>query len=260
MSAVFDIAAPTYDSDFTHTQIGSMQRNRVWKYLDQVLENKTNLKVLELNCGTGKDAIRMARKGHQVLATDISQKMLDVAESKVVDEKVNFFRVDIDKLSDYSLDDDFDLVFSNFGGLNCIGAESLNKLSEGLAHILKKNGKFIAVVMPRLCFWETIYFLLKGKLKDAFRRKMAFVMANVSGQLVKTRYYSPNSFDSLMNPRMEVESVKPIGLFLPPSYLENFFKNKPKSLKLLNWLEERMAFYSWQAPISDHFYIQYRMK
>jgi ubiquinone/menaquinone biosynthesis C-methylase UbiE len=260
MSAAFDIAASTYDGDFTHTQIGSMQRNRVWKYLDQVLVNKTNLKVLELNCGTGEDAIRMARNGHQVLATDISEKMLDVAASKVKDEKITFLKLDLNKICDYSLDDDFDLVFSNFGGLNCIDSKSLTRFAESLSHILNKNGKFITVVMPQFCLWETLYFLLKGKMHDALRRKKPFVMANVSGQLVKTWYYSPSSFDSLMNTRMEVESVKPIGLFLPPSYLENFFRNNPKSLKLLNWLEERLAFYSWQARISDHFYIQYRMK
>ncbi|MFY0651986.1 MAG: class I SAM-dependent methyltransferase [Cyclobacteriaceae bacterium] len=260
MSAVFDIAAPTYDNDFTQTQIGSMQRNQVWKYLDRFLKNKTNLKVLELNCGTGEDALRMGKMGHNVLATDISKKMIEVAASKVRDEKVDFLVVDIDKFSGYGLDNDYDLVFSNFGGLNCIDSESLQKLSEGITSILKKNGRFVAVIMPQFCFWETMYFLLKGKTTEAFRRKKQHVMANVSGRSIKTWYYSPGKFRSIIDSSLEMEILKPIGLFLPPSYLESFFGNKPSGLKLLNWFEEKLASHSWQAPLSDHYYIQYLMK
>jgi len=260
MSEAFDIAALTYDDDFTHTQIGSLQRNRVWMYLDQVLENKGKLRVLELNCGTGEDAKRMVAKGHEVLATDISEKMLNMAKSKIIDEKITFLKVDVDKISDYSLGNDFDLVFSNFGGLNCIDSKSIGKFAESLSHILRKNGKFIAVVMPQFCLWETLYFILKGKLQDAFRRKKNFAIANVSGQLVKTWYYSPSRFDSLVSDRLEMESVKPIGLFLPPSYLEKFYKKNLRALRVLDWFENKVGSYSWQASISDHYYIQYRMK
>ena len=43
--------------------------------------------VLELGCGTGEIAIRLAHLGKQVCATDISKDMLEVAKYKCIDLK-----------------------------------------------------------------------------------------------------------------------------------------------------------------------------
>jgi ubiquinone/menaquinone biosynthesis C-methylase UbiE len=42
------------------------------------------LPVLELACGTGRVAIRLAKQGYQVTGLDISSPMLDVARSKSI--------------------------------------------------------------------------------------------------------------------------------------------------------------------------------
>src|SRR5262249_44012428 len=39
--------------------------------------------ILELNCGTGEDALHLARRGARVLATDISATMVQVAREKI---------------------------------------------------------------------------------------------------------------------------------------------------------------------------------
>ncbi|NNJ54292.1 MAG: class I SAM-dependent methyltransferase, partial [Ignavibacteriaceae bacterium] len=72
MNSAFDSVAENYDATFTQTKIGKAQREIVWGYLESVLIDKDNLKILELNCGTGEDAVWFSKKGHTVLATDVS--------------------------------------------------------------------------------------------------------------------------------------------------------------------------------------------
>ncbi|HMC96456.1 MAG TPA: class I SAM-dependent methyltransferase, partial [Flavobacteriales bacterium] len=70
-----------YDQEFTFSRIGTAQRRVVWEYLEGLLSTP-DMDVLELNCGTGTDAVHLATKGHRVVATDISVEMLKAAHEK----------------------------------------------------------------------------------------------------------------------------------------------------------------------------------
>ena len=83
-TAVFDILAQNYDADFTSSAIGRLQRNRVWSYLNPIIKEAGRpLKILEINCGTGDDAIQLATMGHRVIATDSSAGMIEKAKEKI---------------------------------------------------------------------------------------------------------------------------------------------------------------------------------
>ena len=80
----FDIMAETYDEDFTLSSIGQLQRACVWDAIGSLVNNKlVPLKILEINCGTGEDAIHFAKLGHQVMATDLSATMIAKAGNKL---------------------------------------------------------------------------------------------------------------------------------------------------------------------------------
>src|SRR3954447_11979042 len=66
-SSVFDAVADSYDAQFTHTTIGALMREVVWRRLGARFA--AGSRVLEMNCGTGEDALWMARRGVNVLAT-----------------------------------------------------------------------------------------------------------------------------------------------------------------------------------------------
>ena len=83
MKPVFDEVATEYDREFTHTLIGKAQRYMVWKYLWKTLKNKQGLEILEINCGTGEDALKLAKMGHKVLATDLSNQMVRITQTKL---------------------------------------------------------------------------------------------------------------------------------------------------------------------------------
>ena len=115
MDASFDKAASNYDDTFTKTDIGKMQRALVYAELSKHLISVQN--ILEINCGTGEDAIWFAKQNFTVTATDISPKMIEVAKSKA---NLNFSVADINSMATTFEGEKFDLLFSNFGGLNCL--------------------------------------------------------------------------------------------------------------------------------------------
>ena len=82
MKAAFDDAAKNYDADFTFSQTGAAQREIVYNHLLESEKLKSPLSILEINCGTGEDAIWLANHGHSVLATDASEEMIRVAKQK----------------------------------------------------------------------------------------------------------------------------------------------------------------------------------
>jgi SAM-dependent methyltransferase len=268
----FDAVAHEYDSTFSFTALGRLLRERVWFCTGGFSRRNPAAKaagtVLELNCGTGEDAIWLAGQGWQVLATDISVEMLEVAWAKaeLLSRKISISSqpnptnlrfqacsfAEIEKLPV----GDFDLIFSNFGGLNCVSPEDLSQLGPVLTQKLKPGGRFICVVMSRFCGWESLYFLLKMKPKVAFRR---FGRKPVEARLdartsVLTWYYSPREFQKHLQFKGQTVVVKPIGFWLPPSYLNPFFEKHPRLLGILNFLEQNFA-PSWLAPAADHFFL-----
>ena len=66
----FDTIAEQYDDLFTHSLIGRAQRNVVWEVLRHTFIPRE--RILELNCGTGEDALFLSRMGVSVHACDAS--------------------------------------------------------------------------------------------------------------------------------------------------------------------------------------------
>lgn len=264
MTEFFDIASKTYDEDFTETHTGRLQRDLVWKYLDQRTVKSEPLHILELNCGTGEDAVHLARSGHVVTATDISEEMLKRAREKVMDQginhKIHLDRVDIKQIDSTPLNHKFDLVFSNFGGVNCLAQDDLKKFKTDIGKLLKPNGVLIMVIMPELCIWESLYFLTKFRPGQVFRRKKPSVMANVSGVKVETWYYSPKKLRQVFKPEFKKVKVRPIGFFSPPSYMETFIKRHRALFRFISFLEQRFSRFSWQSAMADHYYIELQAK
>ncbi|MBP6827283.1 MAG: class I SAM-dependent methyltransferase [Saprospiraceae bacterium] len=242
---------------------------------------------LELNCGTGEDAVWLARQGWQVLATDVSPEMVAAARQKAINAGVedlvraevcameNIGRINptpdpspngrgdatsnvaFGAMSPLPLGEGsgVGLILSDFGGLNCMPSESLKKLSLDLQGLISKNGCFIAVVMSRFCWWEIFYFLLKGQPRNAFRRfgKKPLTAPLDANTAVQTWYYSPAEFRRHF-PGWQATGIRPVGFWLPPSYLNPFFEKHPRFLRALNYLETHFT-PAWLSPMADHFFI-----
>lgn len=257
---MFDNAASTYDKDFTHSKIGMALRNSVRNYLDKVLKYSPSLKILELNCGTGEDAVWFAQRGHKVIATDLSDEMAKLTSEKVrklgLERMVDVFTCDARSIDQCDFLSDFDLVFSNFGGLNCLNSTELEKLSADLCNLLNPNGRFIAVVMPKYCMWESFYFLTKFDFNKMFRRNREdSLQVRVGDSYVETWYHSPAQFSRLFQMFFRKLTVKPIGIAIPPSYMEKSIGEKSNLMTPLNNIEDLFGSISSLSAVSDHFLI-----
>ena len=253
----FDTIAETYDARFTRSRIGSAQRELVWSYLRTILPDHSRMNILELACGTGEDALWFARRGHRVTATDASQGMLDVAAKKLAAEEfrpaVELRRLPAEDILPARTGAPYDLVFSNFGGLNCLSPSSLTRLAPDLRSLLKPGGRLVVVVMPRCCAWETLYFLLKGDPSSAFRRSSSGGMtAHLGDGEVTTWYHSPGSLAALLGSAFRLTVRRPVGFFIPPSYLEPFIATKPRLLRALASMDRAVSGWPFLASASDH--------
>lgn len=254
----FDVSAPNYDAEFTTSAIGKMQRERVYFALQVNKLVKSKSKILEINCGTGEDAIWLANHGHSVLATDASEEMIRIAKQKASGfnkSDLQFQQAEFSDLNAKYGTQKFDLIFSNFGGLNCVNVTELTQLFSDFSKLLLPNGKLALVVMGRKCLWERNYFLLKGSSKNAFRRNSKQTVAAHlgAGTYVSTYYYSPKELLQLTDANFKQEELVPIGFFVPPSYLENFFAKNKGYLKVLYFLEKGIFKWKFLANYSDHY-------
>lgn len=265
MAVPFDHIASVYDSTFTRSAIGQMQRKRVWGYVEKVMPDLPGFEMLELNCGTGEDAVIFGEKGFNILATDISSEMLKVtnrkAEQYSMQNRISSHYLDLESFDETLFDKKFDLVFSNFGGLNCINPESLKTLLQKLPLIMNPGGRFIGVIMPKFCAWETAFFILRLQFRKAFRRFTSKeVLSNLHGTNIRTWYYHPSQIKKWAKPQFRVVALKPIGVALPPSYLENFFGFHKRILLGLNAVERTFSHFTSLAGISDHFIIDLKLR
>jgi len=154
----------------------------------------------------------------------------------------------------------FDLIFSNFGGLNCLSPIRLELFFKNASELLSENGQLVLVIMPRDTKWEQSYFLAKADFRNVFRRKKNSVIANVEGQKVLTYYYNPKETQAMACDYFDTDKISPIGFFVPPSYLEPFFSTRSKLFGVLETFESRIKDWSFLAKHSDHYFMYLRKR
>jgi SAM-dependent methyltransferase len=260
-TAVFDMLAKNYDVDFTTSRIGQLQRTRVRHFLMPVLNKKgTPLKILEINCGTGEDALWLSSLGHTVIATDASAVMIEKAKAKQAynagdNNAVDFLQCSFSELIDMFPNEKFDLIFSDFGGLNCVDENALTTLSHDLSILTNESSHIFFVIMARYCAWEIGYYTLKGQFKTAFRRTTK-INFTIDKEQMPVYYYGPRTVKKIFNKKFEYVNKKPVGLFIPPSYLENYFQKHTKQLQRFNHWEENCCPAALSA-FADHYCITF---
>lgn len=248
----FDHIAKEYDKDFTDTLIGNAQRAIVWKKLKRQLNSSTQ--VLEINCGTGSDAAYIESLGSHIFATDISPEMVKITQDKIGADKAGIMDIKHPNPSNFIA---VNTVFSNFGGLNCISPDEWKDWVQFLQDNLPKNARVIFVIMSKNCWMENWYFKRKGS-KIWNRNTDQPITANVEGKLVNTWYYSPDEIVAFMKDGFIKTDLAPVGLFIPPSYLEKYMLKHKFLFRVLVFLDKIFRNFSVLSKNADHFYIEFQ--
>lgn len=255
--APFDAAAARYDATFTETVLGRRLRAAAWAWTDRAF--RPGDRVLELGCGTGVDAIHLAERGVQVVATDASGEMRRLtAERAVVRDAKDLVHVeplDLAEIGDPGWSDrlgaPFDGVLSDFGALNCV-ADRVRLLS-ALAEVVPPGGRLVLVVMGPLCPAEIGWHLLHGEGRAAARRWRSGARAGVGdGASIAVWYPSVGRVTREAAPWFREVGRGGIGMTLPPSGLSEAFERRGALLRLGAPLERRLARTRMGAAIGDH--------
>ena len=198
-------------------------------------------RILELNAGTGEDAAYFAERGYRVHATDIAEGMLAEIERKIHARGLRD-RLSVQPLSVTELGraagGPFDLVFSNFGGLNCV--PDLHPVAEQLPCVLRPGGFVVWVVMPRVCPWELAQ-VLRSRFGVAFRRLRGVTRANVEGATITTHYFSPVQVRRALGPAFNVIALQSLSLFSPPAFMDRFPHRFPRLFAVLTAIDARVT-------------------
>jgi hypothetical protein len=152
-------------------------------------------------------------------------------------------------------------LYFNFGGFNCISPEVLKGLSPGIKKLMTHEGRFILVVMSKYCMWEIVYYLIRCKINKSFRRSLSSSLdVNVNGKIIETYYYTPSELKKLFQRDFRLTKKIPIGLFIPPTYMESYFKSRTKSLAFLNKLDSVFSKNKYFSIFGDHFLLDFSIK
>jgi SAM-dependent methyltransferase len=249
-AAAFDAGAEAYDAQFSRTLIGDLMRRAVWARCAARFVSGSN--ILEMNCGTGEDALWLARRGLHVLATDTAPAMLRVAGAKFAAAavKVRLRQLAWEQLDTFE-EGPFDGMLSNFGGLNCVA--DLRAAAGALAGQLRPGAAAILCIMGPCVPWEWLWYLAQGKPGRAFRR-LRRQGAMWSG--LRIRYPSIRRASAAFAPGFHVVRVSALGAMLPPPYTGKVLARAPRLIRGLNRLERSIET-CWPLPaLADHYVLE----
>jgi ubiquinone/menaquinone biosynthesis C-methylase UbiE len=262
VAAAFSEQARDFDDYDAGNTIIRYKRNRVREHVLRYLPAEGS--ILELNAGTGTDAVWFAERGYRVHATDIAegmqQRLREKVEVRGLEDSVTAELCSFTALDTLLQRGPYDLIYSNFAGLNCTG--ELDRVLRSFWPLLRPGGQVTLVILPPFCLWETL-MLFRGKFRTAFRRVVSGrkgTRSHVEGHYFRCWYYSPSYVMRHLGRDYDLLSVEGLCTLVPPSYIEGFAEKHPTAYRALRVLENKWkAKWPWRC-FGDYYIISFRKK
>ena len=262
-AAAFDRAAAAYDREYSANPIMAWLTEDTFARLCRLFPAHSRL--LEIGCGTGALAARLAEAGRTIVATDISPAMIAQARRRSpawpAADRLTWLTVPAGQVGEH-VRGPFDGAYSNFGPLNC--EPDLPRFGAALAELLRPGATFMASVMNRICAWEIFWELARLRPRQAMRRlgsgwQMARMSAGPAEPATElpVRFYSPGEFAAAIGPAFRTEQVVGYPFIIPPPYLA---ARLPHAVERLAGLERRLCGLPPFRSLGDHFLIVMRRK
>ena len=255
--SAFDDIAEHYDEMFTRSVIGRAQRQIVWEVLADAFSPGD--RVLEINCGTGEDALFLARRGVSVEACDESKQMIQVAQRRQAIEApelpISFQQLRTECIEQLLPTTPFDGALSNFSGLNC--AEDLRKVASNLSALVRRGGQLVLCLSTRVCLWEIVWFSAHGEFRKACRRVRGSAIGRLGEYSVHVQYPTIRNIARAFRPWFKLGAVRAVGLLVPPSYLEFWAARHATIVSSLAGIDRRLGRFPVICGWGDHVLLQF---
>jgi len=250
VSAAFGSLARNYDVTFDPNVVITRLRKNLYGTISNLVHPPAT--ILDINCGTGTDALYLSTKGYSTFGVDISEEMIAEALKKsAVNPNLQFARTSYDDMGALP-ENRFDLVLSNFGGLNC--TSDLRTVGEHVAKRLKPEGYFVAVLMPSFSLWETYAYAARGQLKQAFRRlRRGGTQTEFNGKAFTVHYFNPQKAAQQFASHFFVREVYAWNVFTPPPHAWRVATTFPRLTAQLEKIDRMICHVPLFRSIGDHY-------
>ena len=252
----FDSVAADYDGPRGNNELIQDMRHEMWRWLDRQFSTPSQL--LDLGCGTGLDAARMARLGHTVTATDWSPLMTERTAQRALQsgltDAVRALAIGAHELQRLEGQAIYDGVYSNLGPLNCV--PDLGSVSRECARLLRPGGTLIFTVIGRYCPWEIAWYASRrqwSRVKVRFARDP--VPVGMNRRTIWTRYYTPREFYRGFESDFSLTHYRGLCVLAPPPYLKQIRERFPRLHRSLWQLDQWSAGWPGLRGMGDHFLI-----
>jgi ubiquinone/menaquinone biosynthesis C-methylase UbiE len=240
IAEAFSRTAEKYDAFANDHPNQTRMRNKVYAHIERFIP--AGSRILELNAGTGTDAVALARRGYIIHATDIAPGMLERLQDKVKRFDLRG-KITVQQCSFTELEKiegaPFDAVFSDLGGLNCI--PDLSPVIAQLSRVLHPGGVITWVLMPPICLWEMAE-IFRGHPKLAFRRFADHgINAHLEGLNFTVYYFTPEKVLKWFGDEYACLSIEGLSVITPTAESKNFAKRFTRLYRTLSWIDDRLA-------------------
>jgi ubiquinone/menaquinone biosynthesis C-methylase UbiE len=239
----FDSASEEYDFTISHNFINTWIRKRSIRELLQLVKPEDTL--LEIGCGTGAEAIQISKNVRQIIATDISQGMLNILNQKIKANKLKNIiplqarAANISSISSVVHGGKVRIAYSFNGALNL--EPDIDRFPLELSRILDSTGYFVCSVRNIFCLSETIAHAAVLQINKIAPRRKQPTMVSVGGIDIPALYYSTSLMSRLFKPHFRLRKLVGLPAFLPPAYLNDYCIRFRPVTSLLERLERVLA-------------------
>jgi SAM-dependent methyltransferase len=262
----FSLYASSYDVEHDANPIARWTRRRNLALLKAAFP--AGSRILEIGCGTGAEAIHLARSGVTVVATDAAPGMIAVLRAKLgkgghaqdVRGMIEPLVLPAGQLSSLAGGDprgQFDGAYSSFGPLNC--EPNLGAVVDDLTQLVRPGGRVVISLLTRYCLWETVWYLVRGDVRRAFRRWGGQAQATVRDSWQDVRipvyYWSTRAVRRLTVRQFRVERQMALPWLLPPQYLGAAARRFPGAFRALARIDRALASRWPFYAIGDHYLV-----
>ncbi|MCI4329259.1 MAG: methyltransferase domain-containing protein [Thermoplasmata archaeon] len=263
LEAEFDNIAEEYDHHILGNRMNRLLRDRSLAQLRTVFADRPHL--LELGCGSGIETMSMLREGHEVLAVDVSERMLAVVRAKAEKEgmagrlrTVRLRARDLACLSAVVGEEKFDGAYSTYGALNC--EPDLRPPLDAFAKFLPPGAPLVLGIYNRWCLFELVGYSLSLQGNRAFGRRRNPVRVGTSRFCIDVYAFTVGDFDRLLVPSFERVRVEGVPALLPPSDLTSYSERFARHFDQLAALDARIGRHWPLNRLGDHFLATYRRR
>ena len=214
--------------------------------------------VVEIGCGTGIEAIALAERGVDVVATDLSADMVRLVREKAAAKGLSNLETrtlgahEVGALQD-EFGAEFDGAYSHGGVLNM--DPRIEDAAAGVTRLIRPGGRFLCTVVNQTSLFEALFYPLVLRPRKGYRRLGRDIPIPItrhedfSKYVVTTRFYSPRQFVHFFDGAFRLRRLEGLQILLPPWNLSDWLDRFGTLANAVEAIENRIGgrrpFNSW---------------